>query len=122
MLLTQHCHVAVGSRVKYLVDTSELLWGCLDTQDYLAAAHRYMCPSLPLIALVTRECALLVRACTLLGYNTAYGIVSTPLTSVTVCRFLRASEVHRLLVSTASASMTRFPLLRHQWPSIQALK
>ncbi|KAL0023565.1 hypothetical protein WJX77_002562 [Trebouxia sp. C0004] len=67
---------AVGSRVKYLVDTSELLWGCLDTQDYFDAAHRY----------------------------------------------LRASEVHRLLVGTASASMARFPLLRHQWPSIEALK
>ncbi|KAL0025084.1 hypothetical protein WJX79_007064 [Trebouxia sp. C0005] len=67
---------AVGSRVKYLVDTSELLWGCLDTQDYFDAAHRY----------------------------------------------LRASEVHRLLVGTAPASMARFPLLRHQWPSIEALK
>ena len=33
---------AVGSRVKYLVDTSELLWGCLDTQDYIAAAHRLL--------------------------------------------------------------------------------
>ena len=35
-----HSTAAVGSRVKYLVDTSELLWGCLDTQDYLEAAHR----------------------------------------------------------------------------------
>ncbi|KAL3140348.1 hypothetical protein ABBQ38_004612 [Trebouxia sp. C0009 RCD-2024] len=67
---------AVGSRVKYVVDTSELLWGCLDTQAYLEAAHRY----------------------------------------------LRASEVHRILMGTAASSMGRFPLLRHQWPSIAAFK
>ena len=31
---------ALGSRVKYLVDTPELIWGCLDTREFLAAAQR----------------------------------------------------------------------------------
>ena len=42
LLIIEGMRAAVGSRVKYLVDTSELLWGCLDTQDYLEAAHRYL--------------------------------------------------------------------------------
>lgn len=33
---------AVGSRVKYLVDTPELIWGCLDAKRYLDAARRYL--------------------------------------------------------------------------------
>jgi hypothetical protein len=32
---------AVGSRVKYLVDTPEKIWGCLDEHMYLEAAERY---------------------------------------------------------------------------------
>ena len=31
---------ALGTRVKYLVDTPELIWGCLDTREFLAAAQR----------------------------------------------------------------------------------
>ena len=26
--------------MKYLVDTPELIWGCLDAREFLAAAHR----------------------------------------------------------------------------------
>lgn len=33
---------AVGSRIKYLVDTPELIWGCLDSKQYLEAARRYL--------------------------------------------------------------------------------
>ena len=33
---------AVGSRVKYLLDTPEVIWGCLDVGDFLEAAHRYL--------------------------------------------------------------------------------
>lgn len=32
---------AVGARVKYLVDTPEKIWGCLDEHMYLEAAERY---------------------------------------------------------------------------------
>eukprot|EP00887_Chlorella_sp_A99_P006773 scaffold2.g6773.t1 len=32
---------ALGSRVKFLVDTPEAIYGCLDTGDYLAAARRF---------------------------------------------------------------------------------
>lgn len=33
---------AVGARVKYLVDTPEKIWGCLDEHMYLEAAERYL--------------------------------------------------------------------------------
>ncbi len=33
---------AVGVRVKYLVDTPETLWGCLDAGDFLQAARRFL--------------------------------------------------------------------------------
>ena len=33
---------AVGGRVKYLVDTPEMIWGCLDLKDYQAAAQRFL--------------------------------------------------------------------------------
>lgn len=33
---------AVGSRIKYLVDTPEMIWGCLDTEAYLEAAYRFL--------------------------------------------------------------------------------
>lgn len=36
------CHAAVGSRVKYLVDTPEIIWGCLDSQQHLEAARRFL--------------------------------------------------------------------------------
>lgn len=36
---------AVGSRVKYLVDTPEMIWGCLDTKDFHGAVRRFLrCP------------------------------------------------------------------------------
>jgi len=45
------CGVAVGSRVKYLVDTPEMIWGCLDLKDYQAAAQRFLgCERPPLLA------------------------------------------------------------------------
>ncbi|KAG2492230.1 hypothetical protein HYH03_009474 [Edaphochlamys debaryana] len=41
--LTKHEELyAVGSRVKYLVDTPELIWGGLDARRYLDAARRYL--------------------------------------------------------------------------------
>ncbi len=33
---------ALGSRIKYLVDTPEIIWGCLDTREFLAAAQRLL--------------------------------------------------------------------------------
>ena len=33
---------AIGTRVKYLVDTPEAVWGLLDSGDVLAAAHRFV--------------------------------------------------------------------------------
>lgn len=33
---------AVGSRIKYLVDTPEMIWGCLDGAQFLQAAHRFL--------------------------------------------------------------------------------
>ncbi|GFH06717.1 component of oligomeric golgi complex 1 [Haematococcus lacustris] len=32
----------MGSRVRYLVDTPEMIWGCLDTQQHLDAARRFL--------------------------------------------------------------------------------
>ncbi|KXZ49014.1 hypothetical protein GPECTOR_23g103 [Gonium pectorale] len=41
--LTKHEELyAVGSRIKYLVDTPELIWGCLDAARYLEAARRFL--------------------------------------------------------------------------------
>ncbi|KAI3432884.1 hypothetical protein D9Q98_010466 [Chlorella vulgaris] len=33
---------ALGSRIKYLVDTPETIYGCLDSREFLAAARRYV--------------------------------------------------------------------------------
>lgn len=33
---------AVGSRVKYLVDSPELIWSCLDSGDFLEASRRWL--------------------------------------------------------------------------------
>eukprot|EP00884_Botryococcus_braunii_P022018 jgi/Botrbrau1/84/Bobra.0022s0074.1 len=33
---------ALGSRIKFLVDTPEMIWGALDTRAYLEAAQRYL--------------------------------------------------------------------------------
>lgn len=33
---------ALGSRIKFLVDTSEMIWGALDTGAYLEAAQRFL--------------------------------------------------------------------------------
>ena len=35
-------HAALASRVKYLVDTSEMIWGSLDAGDVLAASLRFL--------------------------------------------------------------------------------
>jgi conserved oligomeric Golgi complex subunit 1 len=34
---------AIGSRVKFLIDTPEAIWGLLDAQQALAAARRFLC-------------------------------------------------------------------------------
>mmetsp|Transcript_16154 Transcript_16154/g.45001 ORF Transcript_16154/g.45001 Transcript_16154/m.45001 type:complete len:1129 (-) Transcript_16154:189-3575(-) len=72
---------AIGSRIKYLVDTPEEIWGCLDTQEYLEAAWRY----------------------------------------------LKTVEVHRVLTNpsggySTSGLLHRFPLLRHQWPTVEKFR
>lgn len=36
------CPAAVGSRVKYVMDTSEVIWGCLDAGSHLEAARRLL--------------------------------------------------------------------------------
>lgn len=33
---------ALGSRIKYLIDTPETIYGCLDSREHLAAARRYV--------------------------------------------------------------------------------
>jgi hypothetical protein len=33
---------ALGSRIKYLVDTPEMIWGCLDSRQYLEGAKRFL--------------------------------------------------------------------------------
>lgn len=41
--MTKHEELyAVGGRIRYLVDTPETIWGCLDSQQYLNAARRYL--------------------------------------------------------------------------------
>lgn len=36
------CPAAVGGRVKYIVDTPEVIWGSLDSSRFLDAARRYL--------------------------------------------------------------------------------
>lgn len=36
------CPAAVGSRVKYVMDTPEVIWGCLDAGSHLEAARRLL--------------------------------------------------------------------------------
>ncbi|OAY81786.1 Conserved oligomeric Golgi complex subunit 1, partial [Ananas comosus] len=73
----------VASRVKYLVDTPENIWGCLDESMLLEAS----------------------------------------------CRYLRAREVHGLLLAPRGAGaaadldvLAKFPLLRHQWQIVESFK
>ncbi|XP_043697465.1 LOW QUALITY PROTEIN: conserved oligomeric Golgi complex subunit 1-like [Telopea speciosissima] len=68
----------VASRVKYLVDTPENIWGCLDESMFVEAANRY----------------------------------------------LRAREVHELLVSRRPDKdfLSNFPLLQHQWQIVESFK
>ncbi|KAJ4959844.1 hypothetical protein NE237_019754 [Protea cynaroides] len=68
----------IASRVKYLVDTPENIWGCLDESMFLEAANRY----------------------------------------------LRAREVHELLVSSRANKdfLSNFPLLQHQWQIVESFK
>jgi conserved oligomeric Golgi complex subunit 1 len=40
MLPLECLHAAIGTRIKYLVDTPETIWGLLEARDFLAAAHR----------------------------------------------------------------------------------
>ncbi|KAF8393716.1 hypothetical protein HHK36_019914 [Tetracentron sinense] len=74
----------IASRVKYLVDTPENIWGCLDESMFLEASARY----------------------------------------------LRAKEVHTLMVMVSSSSssnadtdfLSNFPLLQHQWQIVESFK
>ncbi|XP_042508216.1 conserved oligomeric Golgi complex subunit 1-like [Macadamia integrifolia] len=68
----------IASRVKYLIDTPENIWGCLDESMFLEAANRY----------------------------------------------LRAREVHELLVSSRANKdfLSNFPLLQHQWQIVESFK
>jgi hypothetical protein len=52
---------AVGGRIKYLVDTPETLWGCLDAGSFLAAAHRFLRASLVYEALQGGDAASAMR-------------------------------------------------------------
>jgi hypothetical protein len=52
---------AVGGRIKYLVDTPETLWGCLDSGSFLAAAHRFLRASLVYEALQGGDAASAMR-------------------------------------------------------------
>lgn len=36
------CRAAVGGRVKYIVDTPEVIWGSLDSSRFLDAARRFL--------------------------------------------------------------------------------
>mmetsp|Transcript_34672 Transcript_34672/g.87742 ORF Transcript_34672/g.87742 Transcript_34672/m.87742 type:complete len:1232 (-) Transcript_34672:139-3834(-) len=41
--LTKHEELyAIGGRIRYLVDTPEMIWGCLDSKQHLGAARRYL--------------------------------------------------------------------------------
>ncbi|KAJ4958644.1 hypothetical protein NE237_025755 [Protea cynaroides] len=68
----------IATRVKYLVDTPENIWGCLDESMFVEAANRY----------------------------------------------LRAREVHELLVSSHSDRdfLSNFTLLQHQWQIVESFK
>ncbi|KAF8402424.1 hypothetical protein HHK36_013380 [Tetracentron sinense] len=68
----------IASRVKYLVDTPENIWGCLDESMFLEASGKY----------------------------------------------LRAKEVHGLLVSSNADRdfLSNFPLLQHQWQIVESFK
>lgn len=65
MLHTEHlgslAPAAVGGRIKYLIDTPETLWGCLDAGSFLAAAHRFLRASLVNEALPGRQAAAAMR-------------------------------------------------------------
>lgn len=52
---------AVGGRIKYLVDTPETLWGCLDAGSFQAAAHRFLRASLVYEALQGGDAASAMR-------------------------------------------------------------
>jgi hypothetical protein len=52
---------AVGGRIKYLVDTPETLWGCLDAGSFLAAANRFLRASLVYEALQGGDAASAMR-------------------------------------------------------------
>ena len=67
----------MGGRIKYLVDTPEVIWGFLDVRQYMDAGRR----------------------------------------------FLRAQIVHQLLhTSCSNDTLSRFPLLNHQWPVVEKFK
>ena len=60
--LSNVVHIAaVGGRIKYLVDTPETLWGCLDAGSFLAAAHRFLRASLVYEALQGGDAASAMR-------------------------------------------------------------
>ena len=52
---------ALGARMKYLVDTPEVIWGCLDSRQWLAAAQRLLRASQVRALALTSAVAALVK-------------------------------------------------------------
>ncbi|CAI5464145.1 unnamed protein product [Closterium sp. Yama58-4] len=84
---------ALGSRVKYLVDTPEKIWGCLDERMFLEAAQRFM------RAWEVHQ---------LLSPSPADGVAAGG-------GGWQAQQQQQGL-------MASFPLLRHQWPLVETFR
>ncbi|GBG84544.1 hypothetical protein CBR_g38826 [Chara braunii] len=95
---------AISSRVKYLVDTPEKIWGCLDEHMYLEAAERY---------LRAREVHKLLIAAGG-GVGDAVGTVDGD------------TEGGRKAVEGGGGGegelLSSFPLLRHQWMLVESFR
>lgn len=92
---------AVGGRIKYLVDTPETLWGCLDAGSFLAAAHRFLRASLVYEALQGGDAASAMRQ---------FPLVRTQWPLVAKFRFApywRSKSPHRLCISSAEPAFER---------------
>lgn len=116
---------AIGGRMKYLVDSPEEIWGCLDTLEYLEVRTPLQPPPpfpttssppfpYPLAPHPDTDTPPLSRPCLAVDPQAAW-------------RYLRALEVHKLLTSPSgsyvkSGLMRRFPLLRHQWPTVEKFR
>eukprot|EP00240_Pyramimonas_obovata_P004919 CAMPEP_0118935450 /NCGR_PEP_ID=MMETSP1169-20130426/15650_1 /TAXON_ID=36882 /ORGANISM="Pyramimonas obovata, Strain CCMP722" /LENGTH=399 /DNA_ID=CAMNT_0006878493 /DNA_START=206 /DNA_END=1401 /DNA_ORIENTATION=+ len=83
---------AAGSRVKYLVDTPEKIWGCLDDSAFLKATERYL------------------RACEVHEILTA-----SPSED-------QENDDQNIGRMDFSELLSSFPLLSHHWPQVKAFK